>query len=106
MMSLLSFFGYIFIIIGVFLVFTVVIGLIRFRNIFTQIHISTVHDMLAFPMIILGSSLLFFSYGNYKIGMKLILAIIIWYMVAPITSYIIIKIAYFHSKYFKIDTTD
>ena len=88
--------GYIFIGIGVFLTATTMLGFARFDNIYTRIHISTTNDMLGIPMAIIGTSLLFLGLGDVFTAVKLFFGVAIWYIVTPVTSYIIIKIVYFY----------
>ena len=91
-------FGCLFISIGIFLTLTTMLGFARFDNIYTRIHLSTINDMLGIPSAILGTSFLFLSLNDITNGIKLMFAIVIWYIVAPISSYIIIKIVYFYGN--------
>lgn len=91
-------FGYIFIGIGIFLTITTMLGFARFDNIYTRIHIGTMNDMLGIPFAIVGVACLFANVNDYQSAVKLLFAVILWYIIAPITSYIIIKIAYFYKQ--------
>ena len=73
-------------------------GFARFDNIYTRIHISTINDMLAIPLSIIGTAFLFLGIGEKFYFIKLLFAVVIWYIVTPITSYIIIKIVYFYRR--------
>lgn len=88
--------GYILIGAGIFLTATTMLGFARFDNIYTRIHISTMNDMLGIPLAILGTAFLFLSINDTFTAVKLMFAIIVWYIMAPVTSYIIIKIVYFY----------
>lgn len=90
--------GCFFIGLGIFLTLTTMLGFARFDNIYTRIHLSTINDMLGIPFAILGTSFLFLSLHDNANGIKLMFAIVIWYIVAPISSYIIIKIVYFYNN--------
>ena len=85
--------------IGIFLTITTMLGFARFDNIYTQIHISTINDMLGIPLAILGTSLLFFHLNDNMNGIKLLFAVILWYIITPVSSYIIIKITHFYYRY-------
>src|SRR5574344_324791 len=91
-----SIIGYILLFAGIFLTATTMLGFARFDNIYTRIHISTINDMLAIPLAIVGTAFLFLGIGYKFIFIKLLFAVVLWYILAPITSYIIIKIAYFY----------
>ena len=97
-MNLYSIIGYLFLFVGLFLTLSTMIGFARFDNIYTRIHISTINDMLAIPLAILGTAFLFLSLNDVFTFIKLLLAIAIWYIITPVTSYIIIKIVYFYSS--------
>ena len=85
--------------VGIFLTITTMLGFARFDNIYTQIHISTINDMLGIPLAILGTSLLFFHLNDNMNGIKLLFAVILWYIITPVSSYIIIKITHFYYRY-------
>lgn len=90
--------GYILIGIGIFLTATTMLGFARFDNIYTRIHIGTMNDMLGIPLAILGTACLFMHIHDVQNAIKLLFAVILWYIIAPITSYIIIKIVYFYKR--------
>ena len=90
--------GYIFLILGVFLTITTMIGFARFDNIYTRIHISTTNDMLGIPLAIVGTAFLFLGIGDIFTAVKLMFGVVIWYIIAPVTSYILIKIVYFYKN--------
>ena len=90
--------GYILIGLGIFLTATTMLGFARFENIYTRIHISTVNDMLGIPLAIIGTACLFMHIHDIQNAIKLLFAVILWYIIAPVTSYIIIKITYFYHK--------
>ena len=90
--------GYILIGLGIFLTATTMLGFARFENIYTRIHISTVNDMLGIPLAIIGTACLFMHINDMQNALKLLFAVILWYIIAPVTSYIIIKITYFYHK--------
>ena len=96
--SIFTVLGYIFIGLGVFLTITTMLGFARFDNIYTRIHISTTNDMLGIPLAIIGTALLFLGIGNIFTAIKLLFGVVIWYIITPITSYIIIKIVYFYRR--------
>ena len=98
-----SIIGYCLLSIGIFLTITTMIGFARFDNIYTRIHISTINDMLGIPAAILGVAFLFLGIDEKFTFIKLIFATFIWYVVTPITNYIIIKITYFYDKEKQID---
>jgi monovalent cation/proton antiporter MnhG/PhaG subunit len=102
MSAIIATIGYIFILISLFLLLTVVMGLIKFNNIYLQIHIVTINDMVAFPLAILGIALLFISKSEFMLAIKLFFATVLWYIMSPISNYVIIKLAYFYNKSFKI----
>ena len=54
--------------------------------------------MLGIPLAIIGTALLFFSLNDTFTAVKLFFGAIIWYIIAPVTSYIIIKIVYFYKQ--------
>ena len=83
---------------GVFLTITTMLGFARFDNIYTRIHISTTNDMLGIPLAILGTAFLFLGLNDIFTAIKLCFGMVIWYIIAPVTSYIIIKIVYFYRK--------
>lgn len=95
--------GYWLVFIGIFLTITTMIGFSRFDNIYTRIHVSTINDMLGIPMAILGTAFLFLDVGDKFTFVKLIFATVIWYIVAPVTNYIIIKITYFYNEVEQMD---
>jgi multicomponent Na+:H+ antiporter subunit G len=90
--------GHALIILGAFLIVTTTVGFIRFNNIYTQIHIATLSDMVGFPAVLSGIALLCANQKLYHITLKLILAIVLWYIVIPITSYTLIKMTYFYNQ--------
>ncbi len=90
--------GHIFITLGIFLTITTMIGFARFDNIYTRIHIATINDMLGIPLAIFGTSCLFMYLNDIQNAIKLFLSIIVWYTIAPVSSYIIIKIVYFYQN--------
>ena len=90
---------------GVLLTISTMLGFARFDNIYTRIHISTINDMFAIPIAIIGVSFLFLSIGDKFNALKLCFAVILWYIIAPVSSYIIIKIAYFYNNEDLINTT-
>ena len=95
-MSIFTYIGYCFLGIGIFLTLTTMLGFARFDNIYTRIHISTTNDMLGIPLAITGVAFLFLGLNDVFTAIKLAFGIIIWYILAPVTSYIIIKIVYFY----------
>ena len=97
-MNIFTIIGYCCIFIGIFLTLTTMLGFARFNNIYTRIHISTINDMLAIPMAIVGTAFLFLGLGDSSTFIKLLLAVVIWYIIAPVTSYIIIKVVYFYRR--------
>jgi len=97
-MHIFTIIGYIFIGVGMFLTATTMLGFARFDNIYTRIHISTTNDMLGIPLAIIGTSFLFLGLGDIFTAIKLFFAVVIWYIIAPVSSYIIIKIVYFYKK--------
>lgn len=95
-MTVYSIIGYIFLGCGVFLTMTTMLGFARFDNIYTRIHISTMNDMLGIPFAILGTAFLFLDLNDVFTFVKLLFGIVVWYIITPVTSYIIIKIVYFY----------
>ena len=89
-------FGWLFLGIGMFLTLSTMLGFARFDNIDTRIHISTINDMLGIPLAIVGTSCLFFGIGEYFMAIKLFFGVMLWYIIAPVTSYILIKIVHFY----------
>jgi monovalent cation/proton antiporter MnhG/PhaG subunit len=85
-------------IISVFSYVTCLIGLRKIENIYNKIHISNITDMIAIPFALLGLLFHFLSQKSYNNALKIMMAIVLWYIIAPITSYIIIKISYFYNK--------
>ncbi len=90
--------GYILLSLGFFLTLTTMLGFARFTNVYTRIHIGTINDMLGIPLAILGIASLFAGLGDFFTAIKMCVGIIIWYITTPITSYMIIRIAYFYSN--------
>ena len=90
--------GYILLSLGFFLTLTTILGFARFTNVYTRIHIGTINDMLGIPLAILGVASLFAGLGDFFTAIKMCVGIIIWYITTPITSYMIIRIAYFYSN--------
>ena len=95
-MSIFTYIGYCFLGVGIFLTLTTMLGFARFDNIYTRIHISTTNDMLGIPLAIAGVAFLFLGLNDVFTAIKLAFGIVIWYILAPVTSYIIIKIVYFY----------
>ena len=96
--------GYCLTIGGVLLTISTMLGFARFDNIYTRIHISTINDMFAIPIAIIGVSFLFLSIGDKFNALKLCFAVILWYIIAPVSNYIVIKIAYFYNHEELMDT--
>lgn len=90
--------GCLFIGIGMLLTITTMLGFARFDNIYTRIHTATINDMLAIPLTIFGTSLVFLHFHDTKNAIKLFFAIVLWYIIAPVSSYIIIKIVHFYRR--------
>ena len=88
-MTVYSIIGYIFLGCGVFLTMTTMLGFARFDNIYTRIHISTMNDMLGIPFAILGTAFLFLDLNDVFTFVKLLFGIVVWYIITPVTSYII-----------------
>ena len=97
MINVFNIIGYCCLGVGIFITMTTMIGFARFDNIYTRIHTSTMNDMLGIPLAILGTAFLFLGLGDIFNFVKLLFGIVIWYIIAPITSYIIIKIVYFYN---------
>lgn len=90
--------GWIFIGCGLFLTATSMLGFTRFSDIYSRIHIATINDMLGVPLAIIGTAFMFLSVHDTFTFIKLLFAVVIWYITAPITSYIIIKITHFYKS--------
>jgi len=95
-MNVYSIIGYILLGCGVFLTITTMLGFARFDNIYTRIHTSTINDMMGIPLAILGTAFLFLGINDVFTFVKLLFGVAIWYIITPVTSYIIIKIVYFY----------
>ncbi len=96
-MNIFTLLGYALLGLGIFLTMSVMLGLCRFNDIYTRIHITTINDMLGIPVTILGTASLFLGLGNVFTAIKLCIGVVIWYIVAPISNYIIIKMIYFYN---------
>ena len=96
-MILFYYLGYIAVTIAILLIVLTTIGYVKFNNIYTQIHIVTVNDMITIPLIFLGFALLFFSKSDYSTAIKMLMITIIWFLVNSIVSYSLIKISYFYT---------
>lgn len=97
-MNFLTYTGYILVGCGIFLTITTMIGFSRFNDIYVRIHISSVNDMFGIPIAIVGTAFLFFGLNDIFTAVKLCLSVVIWYIVAPISSYIVIKTIYFYHE--------
>jgi monovalent cation/proton antiporter MnhG/PhaG subunit len=97
-MNILYIIGICFLVASVAIAFAVTVGFIRFQNPFTQIHIASVYEMLGFPLFLIGMIFIFIDKHKYDIALKVILALILWYVITPISSYAIIKIVYFYNS--------
>lgn len=78
--------------------FAFVIGVLRFNDVYKQIHISSILDMLGVPIYLFTISLLFLKKGNFFVFGKMIILIITWYILSPIMNYCVIKIVHFYNK--------
>ena len=96
--------GYCLTIGGVLLTISTMLGFARFDNIYTRIHISTINDMFAIPIAIIGVCFFFLSILDKFNALKLCFAVILWYIIAPVSNYIVIKIAYFYNHEELMDT--
>jgi monovalent cation/proton antiporter MnhG/PhaG subunit len=101
-MILLKFAGYLIIFISIIASFITFFGLMRFKDNYIQIHVSGINDMFAFPLLLLGTGFLYVSEYDFKAFFKLILVIILFYAINPITNYCMIKIVYFYRNKLKI----
>jgi multicomponent Na+:H+ antiporter subunit G len=97
-MNVFTSIGYIFLCFGVFLTTTAMLGLSRFDNIYTRVHIATINDMFGIPIAIFGTALLFLGLNDIFTAVKLCIGIVIWYIIAPISNYIVIKMIYFYNN--------
>jgi len=92
---MVEYIGYVIISIGIFFAITSAVGLFRFRDPYSSLHVTSVNDMLAVPLILLGTGLLMYYDGLVSAGNKTIVAIISIYIAAPVSSYVMVKICYF-----------
>lgn len=87
---------------SIFLFVTVAFGLLRFNNPYTSIHIMCMNDMVAVPLLLLSVALLFYNIGDVASGNKVLLILVSFYIVTPITGYVLAKICFF-IKNFPVD---
>ena len=97
-MNFLTCIGYILLGFGIFLTITTMIGFSRFNDIYVRVHISSINDMFGIPTAIIGTAFLFLGLNDIFTAVKLCLSVVIWYIVAPISSYIVIKTIYFYNN--------
>ena len=77
---------------------TVVIGILRFKNQFTFLHIAAVNDMFCVPL--MGAGCLFYlcHVGLYFVALKAFLLLVFFMVSNPIVSYCMAKILHDYKK--------
>jgi multisubunit Na+/H+ antiporter MnhG subunit len=86
------------IVVGITISAAITIGIVRFGNNFTILHIISANDMLALPLILLGCCGILTSQAQYATAAKVLLLIILLYIANPISGYIMAKLLYFNKK--------
>lgn len=83
---------------GILILLTTAIGLMRFNNAYVQLHIAGITDMLGLPLFLLGIVLRYYHLSDYHTAIKTFFTIVLVYCCLPVSSYIIVKIAFFIKK--------
>lgn len=89
------------IIIGLTFSIVSLVGLIRIKNIYNQMHVGCINEMFAFPLILLGCTLFSVYQEMYAMALKIILMIVMIYLVNPLNTYAIVKTIHFYQNKFK-----
>ncbi len=94
-MFALQIIGVIVFLLGVIVMTIASIGLMRFKNNFTLLHIASLSDMFGVPLAMIGMTLLLLSQEVYSLAMKVFLLVMLLFICVPIGGYIVAKIIYF-----------
>lgn len=86
---MIYYFSLILIILGVFLIFTGTLGIIRFPDFFSRLHASSLLDSFGAPFTLVGFA--FFFGFSPAATLKILLLVILWWMTSTITEYVISK---------------
>ncbi|MEK6734021.1 MAG: monovalent cation/H(+) antiporter subunit G [Pseudomonadota bacterium] len=87
---MISFIGFIFIFLGIFLCFSAVIGCFRFPDYFCKMHAATLGDAIGCPLILWGVAM---QSNSITTALKIILLSLIILIITPTASYLLNKIA-------------
>ena len=88
--------GFIFLIIGLFLNLSAIIGFKRFRTFFDQFHAIGIIDSIGSTLVIIG--LLIVAEAPYMILIKSFIFLILLWIISPFNTYLLANIARKHIK--------
>lgn len=94
---MIVFFGWILIIIGLFFIFSGVIGFFRFRDFYSKLHAASVIECCGIPFTLIGLALI---QNQYQSSFKLVAIAILIVIVNPVSTYALGRA----SVLFKIDS--
>jgi multicomponent Na+:H+ antiporter subunit G len=83
--------GHIIILVGAFFTLSGILGIIKFPNIFSKIHASSVADAVGIPIMLFGLALVQIT---FKDAAKILLMIPLLWLLAPIATQLLAKAAY------------
>ena len=89
---MLNYFACGLIIVGCFFIFTGIIGIIRFKDLYIKLHANSVSDSLGIPLTMFGLALL---QNSFLSTLKILCILIFLYIISPMSSHIIAKIKYY-----------